>query len=507
MRKYTTVEGFLAARKAHTPIMAINVFDPAATMETLQLALGPDEPETPIIVWDIVRGWQHRNDRGAEAIAEACQDIAATQNPVECLELAQNLPPNTILFMMNAQHHLKCDKARPDFIQALWNLRDQFTFDKRTVVLLACELQLPTELQQDVLVLNEELPTDEQYRKMIESLAERVSMKVKPDVMEHALVALRGIAAFPAEQAIAMSFTKKGLDVDRLWERKRQLINDTPGLSVWMGGQKFDDIGGLEQIKQRFRRIIAGKKPPKIVVWIDEIEKAMSGSDAGHGDTSGTSQDQLGVLLSEMQDKEYDGTLFVGVPGAAKSAFAKAVANEAGVITIKLDLGALKGQFVGQSEERIRRAMKIIEAVGGHGGAFFIATSNDIRVVKPELKRRFKKSIWFFDTPDKPEREKIWEIYLSKFPEVAKHDKPNADGWTGAEIESCVMTAWEEGITLKEAAESIIPVSISDRKGMERLRDEADGRYNSTVHPGAFKKNAADIAAWPVERHGRRLSL
>ena len=69
---------------------------------------------------------------------------------------------------------------------------------------------------------------------------------------------------------------------------------------------------------------------------------------AGAGtDTSGTSTDQLGVLLTEIQEKKYNGAMFVGVPGAAKSACAKAIGNEMGIITIKLDLGGMKHSLVG----------------------------------------------------------------------------------------------------------------------------------------------------------------
>ena len=58
-----------------------------------------------------------------------------------------------------------------------------------------------------------------------------------------------GLAAFPAEQALAMSLVKRELDTEDLWERKRQIIEQTPGLSVWRGGETFEDIGGVENVK------------------------------------------------------------------------------------------------------------------------------------------------------------------------------------------------------------------------------------------------------------------
>lgn len=503
--------GLQLARDAGTPLIAINTFDPEATMALVQKIVSQvdeDETEPALVQWDIVNGWKHRNSGGQDAIKKALDlskmSIEEMMNPVAHLEASVWLPENTIVFVMNAQLHLKADKMKPEYVQAVWNLRDGFKHNARTLILLGTHIQLPVELQHDVLTLDEKLPDDQALTKIITDVFVNNGLPV-PKNIAAGVDALRGLAAFPAEQAVAMSMSKRGLNVDGLWERKRQLIDQTPGLSVWMGGQKFDDLGGLDEIKSRFRRILAGRKPPKVTVWIDEIEKAMSGSDSGGGDTSGTSQDQLMNLLSEMQDKEYDGAILVGVPGAAKSAFAKSVANEADVLTIKLDLGAMKGQFVGMSEERIRQAMKIIEAVGGHAGAFFIATSNDIRCIRPELKRRFKKGIYFFDLPTVEERLVIWDMYIKKYKlegdnsfEFGKDD----NDWTGAEIENCAMMAYEERISLKEAAKSVIPVAVSGAADIRRLREEAQGKYSSTTRPGSYSLDQR--AAEPIEPASKR---
>jgi hypothetical protein len=52
-----------------------------------------------------------------------------------------------------------------------------------------------------------------------------------------------------------------------------------------------------------------------------EIEKALAGS--GGSDTSGVSQGMLGALLTFMQDEGATGCIFIGPPGAAKSAPSK----------------------------------------------------------------------------------------------------------------------------------------------------------------------------------------
>lgn len=489
------IEKFVKAKKAGTSLVAIKSFDPQATMQSIQARYKNLENEYdktdnfkgrrfPIIQWDVIRGMKGRNEKGTQAV-ETIQgeDELATQNPVECLEKAQELPEDSILFILNAHRHLKEDD--PQFAQALWNLRDSFKSNFRTVVLLVPDLILPTELQQDVLVLDEKLPDDKALEKIIIDLCESNGVKATKSNIAESINALRGISAYPAEQAVAMSLSRKGIDIESLWDRKKQLINETHGLSIWSDGIKFDNLGGLEFLKKRFKRIQKGKAKPRVIVWIDEIEKAMAGAGT---DSSGTSTDQLGVLLTEIQEKKYNGAMFVGVPGAAKSAAAKAIGNEMEILTIKLDLGGMKHHYVGASEARIRMAMKIIEAVGGKGGAFFIVTSNDISVLKPELKRRFKKGIWYFDLPTKVERDIIWKLYIKKFKlDPKQRAKVKDEDWTGAEIESCCETAWEEDITLTQASETIIPVARSSRTMVENLRHEADNKYNDVSTPGVFK--------------------
>lgn len=495
------VEKFNHAFRASTPLISINCFDPEATMQAISDNLKTPDM-TAVIQWDCVNGYRPRNNKGIEAINAALQgeSIEMTINPIEALRLAQMLPENTILFILNGHLFFK---DNPSFLQAFWNLRDNFKSVKKAAVILTNQFILPTELQQDVLILNEKLPTEDELRHLLSDMCGEFStdhnIKISKEDIENGVTALKGLSFFPAEQSIALSLKKTGLDVEELWARKIQLINDTPGLSVWKDGHKFDDLGGLPEIKARFRRIIAGRKPITVVVWIDEIEKAMAGS---MGDSSGTSQDQLGVLLSEMQEKDYSGSIFVGVPGAAKSAMAKAIGNESEVLTIKLDLGEMKGQFVGLSEERIRNAMKIIEAVGGIGGAYFIATSNDIRAIKPELKRRFRSGIWFFDLPTREERELIWKIYLKKYDLGSSH-KVQDEGWTGAEIENCCKMAWEECISVEEASKSIIPVSISGKAQVDMLREEANGKYASTNYPGVYN---ASTSGMQIQSSKRKLS-
>src|SRR2546427_6003734 len=88
--------------------------------------------------------------------------------------------------------------------------------------------------------------------------------------------ALIGLAAFPAEQVLAMSLSKNGLDLDWLWERKCQAVEQTPGLTIWRGGETFDQIGGCENIKRFLTAGLFGRESPPGIVVLDEIEKGVT---------------------------------------------------------------------------------------------------------------------------------------------------------------------------------------------------------------------------------------
>jgi SpoVK/Ycf46/Vps4 family AAA+-type ATPase len=53
----------------------------------------------------------------------------------------------------------------------------------------------------------------------------------------------------------------------------------------------------------------------------------------------------------------------LGVPGVGKSCFAKALGNEAGRPTLLLDVGALYGSLVGATEQNVRQALRVIDAM------------------------------------------------------------------------------------------------------------------------------------------------
>ena len=126
------------------------------------------------------------------------------------------------------------------------------------------------------------------------------------------------------------------------------------------------------------------------------------------------------------------GALLLGIPGTGKSLTAKAVASAWQMPLLRLDMGALRSKYVGDSEANIRKALRVAEAVspcilwadeidkalagaggpagdGGvaadalgtllswmqerEGSVFVIATANDVSRLPPELLRKGRLTV------------------------------------------------------------------------------------------------------------------
>lgn len=471
------LEQIQAARRVSTPLIAVISPDPAATKDQILRATNGH----PALAWDVVRGLTGINEAGEKALATLTSDPGMTRDPVEALVLAQKLPEESMVFFHQAHRFI----GATDVAHAVWLLRDDFKQNFRTLFLLAPELTLPSELQHDVLVLDEPLPTEGQLGQIVRQQYGNAGLELPPDfVIERAVEALSGLAAFAAEQVSAMSLTRDGIALPELWQRKQQLIDATPGLSVWKGGESFEeDVRGIEQIERFFRMQAAGRNRPRAIVWFDELEKQVAGA---QGDTSGVSQRMHGKFLTYMADHKVSGVMFLGHPGSGKSLAAKAAGNLMGIPTIQVDLGTAMNSLVGASESRMDGLLKIITAVS-QDHALFIATSNNLAAISPELQRRFSKAMYMFDLPEREERAPIWQLYKRKYD--LNFPVPPDEGWSGADIARCCEIAWEYNVSLIDAAEFVVPIAVRAAQQVERLRQEASGRFLSAHHPGVYRYN------------------
>jgi hypothetical protein len=491
-----------AARRCGVPLISIVTSDQRATILAVIEAINGN---SPVISYDCESGLQGLNDPGRIVYAQILGDAdpALLSDPVTALSACRmKAPEKTVIILIGA------DRLIPDarIQQAIVNCRDPFKSTMRVIIMLSpTRLTLPADLQEDTLQL-EDLPPDEEGRTtIIKELFKDAELK-EPEatVIKTAVNATRGLSSYAAEQAVALSMSKKGLDTDSLWLRWRQAINATPGLTVDTSGSTLNDIGGLDNFKDFSRKIMKAKNPPSAIIRIEEIEKIFAGAGygSGMGDSSGTSQGILQYMLTFMQEENATGLIALGPAGGGKSLSSVAMGSAGDVPTITLDLGAVKGSLVGESEKNMRKALSTIKALAG-SKTFWIGTCNSLVSLPPELRRRFQYGIWFFDLPSAQERDAIWKIWLKKYPEV-KDVRPADEGWTGAEIRTAVQTADDLGCTPKEAAQWIVPVCKMSAEVIEGLRKQASNRYLSANYAGPYQYSVGPTQAVST---GRKMNL
>lgn len=232
------------------------------------------------------------------------------------------------------------------------------------------------------------------------------------------------------------------------------------------------------------------------------------------------------------------GMLLVGVPGCGKTLTAKAVATAWSLPLLRMDLGALKSKFVGESEGNLRKAFGVIEAIGPcivwldeiekalagatqgaadggvssdalgailswmqerQGGAFVIATANDVSTLPPELLRKGRfDELFFVDLPNTQERPEIMRAALKAHGRTADgidlaEIAGQTLGFTGSEIAALVpdalFSAFSEGarpITTEDliaAARTVAPLSKTAAGKIEALREWSKGRARPATTP------------------------
>jgi hypothetical protein len=498
------------ARGAGVPLLAVASADQAAVVAEVAQSIN-DNGGGAVISWDCIQGWVPLNEAGREAVNSLPGDPAeVTGGFVECCRAARVfLPAGGTLLCLNSHLALR-DGNGPNLgaIQGVSNLRDIFKSDARVLILLAPDWSLSPELRESVIVIDDDLPARESVGAIIRTICDGAAVPVpEGDAFESAVDSLMGGSAFAVEQSCALSITAKGFSQPLAWERKRKMIEQVPGLRVMAGDVNYSLVGGCEGFKREMSQIMRGPRAPRVVVLIDEIEKAMAGS--GGGDLSGVSSDQLGVMLSGMSENNWTGVILVGPPGASKSWLASSLPGEFGVQGLTFDLGVCKGSLVGESEQKIRAAMSCIEAIGGER-VFFLATSNGIQSLKPELRRRFSCGTWFADLCDPVERKSVLEISMRRFGHaVAGVDElvSRTDGWSAANLKDLCFVAAMKGCKPAESFQSVIPAARMDPEGLDKLRRDAAGKYNSVSTGQVYSLTLGVPSSQSFSAAGRRVSV
>jgi SpoVK/Ycf46/Vps4 family AAA+-type ATPase len=385
-------------------------------------------------------------------------------------------------------------------------LRDAIASFKGTnkiIILMSPLLQVPIELEKDVVMVDFPLPELSELDQVLnQELKKGKNKRLKPEVKEKLLRAALGLTRDEAEKVYRKAQVKAGRlteeEVEIVLSEKKQLIRRNGILDYIEEDETIDAVGGLEELKH----------------WLKQRSDAFSERAREYG-------------LPQPK-----GMLILGVPGCGKSLIAKTTSRLWGLPLLRLDMGRVyDGSAVGKSEANLRNALKTAESIspvilfideldkafaGSAGSAdsdagtssrifgsflfwmqekespvFVMATANRLERLPGEFLRKGRfDEIFFVDLPTPQEREAIFNIHLSKRrSDISRFDLEQlakvSEGFSGAEIEQAIIAAMYEAfaqdreftqLDIIAAVKSTLPLSRTMTEQVTALRDWARQR-------------------------------
>ncbi|MFC1705214.1 AAA family ATPase, partial [Planctomycetota bacterium] len=198
-------------------------------------------------------------------------------------------------------------------------------------------------------------------------------------------------------------------------------------------GRVFGSLVGSSEENIR-RAIRTAESVAPCILWLDELEKGLSGVQSSGASDAGTTSRVFGTFVTWLQEKQ--------------------------------------------------------------SAVFVIATANQVKLLPPEILRKGRfDEIFFVDLPSAEERESIWRIHISHASTRTHPRDPKdfdvqalseaSEGYSGAEVEQSVTSAlydaFDQGMDLAtegllQAIEETVPLSQTMQEDITAMREWAKTR-------------------------------
>jgi SpoVK/Ycf46/Vps4 family AAA+-type ATPase len=392
-------------------------------------------------------------------------------------------------------------------VRRLRDVGQKFSTNRRTLILTAPSIEIPSELTSLVEYLDLPLPDRDKLREIIELTFKRLSrtytlaLKLDGPGVDAMAANLRGLTEEEADRAVSQALVSRYAlcpeSVTDVLSAKKELLRHSGMLDFIESSDNMASVGGLENLKQ----------------WLAQRRGAW--------------EDRARAFGLEPPK----GMIVLGVQGCGKSLCARAVAGEWQLPLVKFDTAAVYDKFIGETEKRIQKVFRVAEGLAPcvlwidelekvfagsapdsasadagvssrllaaflswmqerEAPVFVAATCNNVTVLPPELIRKGRfDELFFVDLPNYPERKQIFSIQLAKRKRQANVDldavAAAAKGYSGAEIDAAIQTAMYAAYsrksdvttdTILQALKSTVPLSVSRAEEVETLRQWARQR-------------------------------
>lgn len=377
-------------------------------------------------------------------------------DPTVCVESLRNLPGLNTLILLGVSDSKDLVNSLMGYIMLFkkeyYDLFWQNDIDSSPLQIIIISNSNP---QEDYLslfnIVEDSYPTPEELYFILDHISHEVPLEEK--VVKDSIKAGLGLTESDfIETCLTSLLEKKTIDPKFIYDHKMSSIKRNGILEIIQPKITFDDIGGLDNIKDIVRRTVK--------LWQDK-ENAQ----------------KMGI-------KPIRRVLMIGIPGTGKSAICQATANELGLDLARTGISQVMNSFIGQSERNMRDVFSQIKAMsplcvwidefgrdlsggsssshvdGGttdrvHGEfltglqelpeeTFLMCAANSLDALRPEMLRadRFDK-IMFVGLPSHSERKHIFNIYLREIETDHQYDYDRlaqaSQFMTGAEIASLIQ--------------------------------------------------------------------
>lgn len=393
-----------------------------------------------------------------------------------------------------------------------------------SVIIVSSSYRIVESLRNSFSIVDFPYPSKSEIKENIEALAKATITKIPSikkdaeDKEEQIIKACSGIPLNDVKISLSKSIvTHKEFNIKSILKEKEQLIKKqgNGALTYFNTDLNYSNIGGMNNLI----KYLKDKK-------IEFSNKAR----------------EYGISPPK-------GILIIGEPGNGKSLICKCIANEFGMPLLSLDIGALYGSLVGETESNLRSIISIAEIVNpcvlwldevektisqssteSDGGTssrvlktlltwmqertkpiYIVATANNYKLIPPEFMRagRFDET-WYVGLPNLQERIQILKAILLKFNknfdnlDFALVSKIT-DGYSGAELDKIINYAMSDAFRdncrevltsdLVKAAHSFKPLSIMRKEDVSGMKEWARNncRFASPIDDDSYQSINNDI--------------
>jgi hypothetical protein len=461
--------------------------------EVAQQLRGPGEPS--LWTWSLTEGLRR----------DGCTAEEGNADPRKVLDFIVAYDRGPAIFHLKDFHEPLRDSA-----QVRRRLRDAYgsCVDQRKYVVITSPVRwMPEEVERDLAYLDLRPPDRVELAGFVAEELPRIAPDApcEQEFQDQIAAALQGLtldeARYALRRAAAIHPRFGAESILGILEEKRLLVNRSGLIEFIPTETSLDEVGGLAGLKK----------------WLLERKKLFQMRDR---------------LSAEIVPK---GLLLMGIPGCGKSLSVKAIATCFQLPLYRVDMveifsgrhGKPEGAFVSACRlmeemapavlwfDEIEMGINSAESSGEQGrmfaffltwmqekasGLFVAATANRIDLLPAEMIRKGRfDEVFFVDLPGDEERLEIFKIHLKRrrvdiSPFRFEQLVSLSNGWAGAEIEQCVVSALTKARLadrdlaeqdLISVAAKVVPLSRTMKEQINHIRGWAFERaVKASVTPG-----------------------